>query len=87
MPGYDFTFLTQKFGNFWGFEWEIFQNFGLSEKIETFLSDILEIYGFLSLFSLIIFCTFSFMCENSKNCVMLHQFDNVRLVHDRNILN
>ena len=46
MLGYDFTFTTEKFGNFGGFERESFPNFGLSDKIEkseTFESEILEI--------------------------------------------
>ena len=42
MLGYDLTFLTYKLPNFGGFEWEIFPNFGMSEKsekIETFISE------------------------------------------------
>ena len=42
MLGYDLTFITYKLPNFGGFEWEIFPNFGRSEKnekIETFKSE------------------------------------------------
>ena len=34
MLGYDLTFLIYKLPNFGGFEWEIFPNFGMSEKSE-----------------------------------------------------
>ena len=44
--GHDFTFFIQKSSNFGGFEWEIFPNFDLSNKGETFKSNILRIYGF-----------------------------------------
>ena len=37
--GFDLTFLTYKLPNFGGFEWEIFTNFGMSEKSETFISE------------------------------------------------
>ena len=39
MPGYDLTFLTYKLPNLGGLQWEIYPNFGMSEKIVTFISE------------------------------------------------
>ena len=89
MLGYDFTFLTQNLAIFGRFEWEIFKfwfEWENWEKWDFLKWDFRNLWLFFSLFSLIIFWTVSFMCENSKNCVMLHQFDNVRLFQ-WNILN
>ena len=56
MLGYDLTFLTYKLPKCGGFESEIVQNFGMSEKtekIETFISENFRDSWFFSLFSLI----------------------------------
>ena len=78
MLGYDLTFLNQEIGKYLG---------GLSEKFSQILIwvrkvtevRLFKICGFFSLFSLIMFWTFSFMWENSRNYVILHKFDDVRL--------
>ena len=77
MLGFDFTILTQRFGNFWGVWVRNFSRFWFEwdnrEKWDFSKWDFRNLRLFFSLFSLVISCTFSFMCKNSKSRVMLHQ--------------